>query len=93
MKDIVKTRGINYLHRYLLMKADLLAASTIACSKRRNPASSLSSEVKSAFDKAILSASKSGFRHDAALGNELLGDFFVTIGDGFWAKYYLTKSW
>jgi hypothetical protein len=78
-----KMRGLNNLHRYLLMQADLLAAEKGKDSDR----------VKGAFDKAIGAAAKAGFRQDAALGNELAGEYFVAIGDTFWPEVYFSRSY
>ena len=82
MKFIMRSRGLNNLHRYLLMQADLLAVT----SKKRHQ------DVKIAFDKAIAIAGKAGFVQDAALGNELAFEYFVSIHDDFWAGQYLTRA-
>ena len=82
MKFIMRNRGLNNLHRYMLMQADLLAVT----SKKRQQ------DVKIAFDKAIATAGKAGFVQDAALGNELAFEYFVSIGDDFWPGHYLTSA-
>ena len=82
MKRIMQNRGLNNLHRYMLMQADLLAATN-----RRQQ-----QDVKMAFDKAIATAGKAGFVQDAALGNELALEYFVSIGDGFWPAQYLGRA-
>ena len=83
MKFIMRSRGLNNLHRYLLMQADLLSAT---CGKRGDHA------VKVSYDKAIMTAAKSGFIQDAALGNELAGEYFRRIGDHYWAEQYLIRA-
>jgi hypothetical protein len=50
-------------------------------------------EVRKAFDQAISAASKTGFLQDAALANELCGEFFLKGEDLFWAKHYLTSAY
>ena len=82
MKFIMRSRGLNNLHRYLLMQADLLAAT----SKRESQA------VKVSYDKAIVTAAKSGFIQDAALGNELAGEYFRHVGDDYWAEQYFIRA-
>ena len=82
MKFIMRSRGLNNLHRYLLMQADLLAAT--------NKQGSLA--VKASYDKAIATAAKSGFIQDAALGNELAGEYFRRVGDDYWAEQYLIRA-
>ena len=82
MKFIMRNRGLNNLHRYLLMQADLLAVT----SKKQHR------EVKLAYDKAIATAGKAGFVQDAALGNELASQYFRSIGDEFWEEQYLTRA-
>ena len=82
MKYIMRSRGLNNLHRYLLMQADLLAASsTNECQT-----------TKHSYDKAIATAAKSGFIHDAALGNELAGEYFRHVGDDYWAEQYFIRA-
>ena len=84
MQKIMKSRGLNSLHRYLMMQANLEA-----CVDRGNR----ENQVKEAFDKAISAASRAGFLHDAALGNELVGEYFLSIGNSFWCKHYFTKAY
>ena len=81
MKGLMQSRGLNNLHRYWLMEADYAAA------KKKG-----SGEVKVAYDKAIAAAGKAGFRQDAALGNELAGEYFVSLGDDYWPGHYFSKS-
>jgi hypothetical protein len=75
--------GLNNLHRYYIMKADYSA--TFESNKTRE-------EVRKEFDQAISAATKAGFMQDAALAHELVGEFFVTREDIFWAKHYLTSA-
>ena len=81
MEVLMKTRGLNNLHRCLLMQAELLV-----CIKGKPE------DVKKAYDKAIATSGKAGFTHDTALGNELAGEYFLKVGDEFWAKEYLTRA-
>jgi hypothetical protein len=92
IKDMEKVmsskRGLNNLHRYLLMQADMMACSSSKSRKKQET-------VKVAFDKAIAMAGKAGFRQDAALGNELAGEYLLTTGeDGkFWAEFYFSRAY
>jgi hypothetical protein len=82
MKALMQSRGLNNLHRYLLMVADYAAC------KQKD-----SDEVKRSFDKAIAAAGKAGFTQDAALGNELAGEYFLSLGDDdFWTKHYFSRA-
>jgi hypothetical protein len=45
-----------------------------------------------AFDEAIAAAARAGFIQDAALANELAGDYFVSICDKYRPTYYLTRA-
>ena len=48
--------------------------------------------IQEAFGKAIAVAGRSGFIQDAALGNELAGEFFFSTEDDYWARHYFTRS-
>ena len=84
MKKIMMTRGLNNLHRYLLMEADIKAC-TLPKTKHQ--------KVKEAFDKAISASGKAGFTQDTALASELAGEYFLRIGDKFWRNHYFTRSY
>ena len=81
MKVIMSTRGLNNLHRYLIMQADLLTCTNGALV-----------DIKKAFDKSISTAGKAGFTQDAALANELAGEFFLKKGDDFWPHQYFSRA-
>ena len=49
--------------------------------------------VKSAYDKAIRSALRSGFLQNAALAEERCALFFFDVGDTDNAEYYLRQSY
>ena len=85
METVMKQRGLNNLHRYLLMKATF---STCDVKASRQPGA-----VKEAFERAISAASRAGFLQDAALGNELAGEYFLSAGDDFWTKHYLNQAY
>jgi hypothetical protein len=88
-KVMSSKRGLNNLHRYLLMQADMMTCSSSKSSKTQDTA-------KAAFDKAIAMAGKAGFRQDAALGNELAGEYLVTgttEGNKFWAEFYFSRAY
>jgi histidine kinase len=92
IKDMEKVmsskRGLNTLHRYLLMQADMMACSSSKSRKWQDT-------VKVAFDKAIAMAGKAGFRQDAALGNELAGEYLLTTKEDntFWAAFYFSRAY
>jgi hypothetical protein len=88
-KVMSSKRGLNNLHRYLLMQADMMTCSSSKSSKTQDAA-------KAAFDEAIATAGKAGFRQDAALGNELAGEYLLTgtrEGNQFWAEVYLYRAY
>lgn len=49
-------------------------------------------EIKDLFDRAIAAASRGGVMHEAALANELAGEYSLRIRDEFWAIHYLTPA-
>lgn len=51
------------------------------------------SEIRKSFDTGIAIATKSGFKQDAAIANELCGEYHVRKGDAFWAKTYLSRAY
>jgi hypothetical protein len=80
MHKMMRIRGLNNLHRYLLMQASVLSFE-----KKEN--------AKEAFDKAIAAASRAGFIQDAALGNELAGEHCLRLNDDFWSGLYFTRAY
>ena len=84
MKKLMKTKGVNNLHKYYLMDAD--------CSATFQKKSKFE-EVKKKFDQAISAAAKAGFMQDTALAKELAGEYFLRTNDVFWAEHYLTESY
>ena len=83
MKEIVKKKGLTNLNKYYLMEADFVSTFDHRAKKE---------EVKRLFEKAIATSTKSGLIQDAALANELCGDYFLSAGDTFWARHYFTKA-
>jgi hypothetical protein len=80
MHKMMRVRGLNNLHRYLLMRA-----SVFSFQKKQ--------KAKEAFDKAIAAASRAGFTQDAALGNELAGEHCLRSNDDFWSRLYFTRAY
>ena len=72
----------NTRHLVYLLDAALL-------STRRN---STTQEVQHWYDKSIAAARRAGFVHDAALANELAGQYFLEKYDADWASHYLKKA-
>ena len=81
MKTVVMNNGVNNIHRYLLLKAEITA---FGCNNLV--------KVKVCYDAAISTASRAGFRQDAALGNELAAEYTLSIGDESWASHYFTAA-
>jgi predicted ATPase len=81
MTSMSRTRGLNVLHKSLLMKADLLASQSKNIDK-----------VVAAYDEAIYTAVKIGYTNDAALGSEIAGEFFLSIGKLTRARQYLHQA-
>jgi hypothetical protein len=83
MKVLLKTKGMNSLHKWYLMKAE--------CSASFGTKKS-SSEIKESYDQAILAAGRAGFLQDAALANELAGEYFRRTGDSYWTQIHFTEA-
>ena len=49
-------------------------------------------KVRVAYDKAIASSCRSGYRHNAAIANEKAAHFLADKGDTFWFDHYLQKA-
>jgi len=67
MKKLIKARNLKNNHHYLIMEAQIMAAS-----------SSNFEKVTVAFAKAIHRSTETGHIHHAALCNELLGEFLYS---------------
>lgn len=80
MEKHCRTKGLNPLHKSLIMKADLLAC------KGKD-----SQEVARAFDQGIEAALKLCFVQDAALGSELAGEYFMSR-DHDKARHYFCQA-
>jgi predicted ATPase len=83
MKKITRTRGLNSLHKHLIMEADIFAGAE----QKNNPRA-----VKDKFDKAIAEAEKAAVIQDAALANELAGEYFLSIKEDNQASQYFTQA-
>ena len=49
-------------------------------------------KVKSCYDAAISAACRAEFRQDAALGNELAGEYMRGVGDEVWPSHYFSAA-
>ena len=78
----VKAGGLNDLHKAYIMDAEFSASF-----HRKAPRS-----TQRKFDLAISVSSKAGLVQDAALGNELAGEYFFRMGDSHWATTYFTRA-
>jgi histidine kinase len=81
MRRITRSKGLNALHKALMLEADLLAC------KSQNVA-----KIQDAYDEAIASAMKAGHTHLAALGSEIAAEYFVQNGDEFPAGTYFSQA-
>jgi hypothetical protein len=77
MEHHSRTKGLNALHKSLIMKADLLA-----CYSRDVL------EVARAYDQGIEAALKLCFVQDAALGSELAGEYFISLDQDKASHYF-----
>lgn len=85
-----KAGGINCTHKLSILRAKYLTLATYKDPKQNEKQDR---EVRRAFDEAIAQARKSGFLQDAALGNELAGDFFARRNNDYWAAAYATDAY
>lgn len=69
-------------HRLFLIEAE-----TSTLNPRASP-----EDVKTLFDKAISTSSRTGFVQDCAIANERCGSYFLRRDDSEWAEYYLTRA-
>lgn len=76
------TSSINNLHKFYILEADVNA--TLRIGKKN---------YQELYDHAISTSTKAGFLQDAALANELAGEHFLSEGDDFWARHYLTRAY
>lgn len=84
IKNLLKFRGLNVLHKYFLVEVDF--ASTFPTKKKGK-------EIQEDFDKAIGSAARSGYLQDAGIASELAGEYFIRNQDLFWAKHYFSNAY
>ncbi len=71
----------NYLHKYELVSAEI---ARVLGNK---------DEALQHYDEAIIQASKAGYIHEAALAEELAGEFYLFQGRTKIAGYYLTDAY
>ncbi|CAB9529889.1 Histidine kinase [Seminavis robusta] len=78
----IRVRGgaINCLHKLLILMAEM---STF---------DSDHDTIGKAYDKAVMTAGRSGFSQDEALANELAASFFLSVGNFPKASNYLTRA-
>ena len=78
-------RRLNNSHKFKILEADMESTFHDEYSAR----------VKDLFDEAIADALARSFIQDAALANELAGEYFLRVrgdDDQFWAKRYFTNA-
>jgi hypothetical protein len=72
----------NTLHLVYLLDAEVLTT-------KKNVSSM---DVQQIYHQSIAQARRSGFIQDAALANERLGEYFLSVQDRDWAQYYLRNA-
>jgi len=82
IKKLVGTQGTHIIHKYMLMDAAILWA---------DPRGNVT-KVAKAFEEGIAHAEDISYLQDVALGSELAGEFFISIGDNDRARDYLQKA-
>ena len=84
MKALTHRKGANLLPKCLIAEADYAATLNGKGHK---------TDIRKLFDKAIEASSKHGFMQDAAVANELAGEYFIREDDDALAKLYLTAAY
>ena len=87
LKQRLKAQGNKILHRVCLMQAEY---NVTFDSKPLD-----SEAVRQAYDKAISMSARTGFIPDAALANELAGEYMLRLAtpDEYWARHYLSAAY
>jgi hypothetical protein len=85
MKTMTSKQGLNNLHRFKIMEADLLSCKGSKADAKK---------AKESFDLAIATSDKAGFLQDTALANELAGEFYLKIlGAESSSRHYFTEAY
>ena len=82
LENVVKKGSANGLGMLLLLKAMQL------CSKRN----AQSAKIREAFEAAIVSITRAGFKSLGAMANEKAGEAMDRLGDSYWAGYYFRRA-
>lgn len=81
MDRLSRTKGLNSLHKSLMMKADILACD---CADMAS--------IANAYDEGIRAALKLGYVQDAALVSEIAGEFFIAMPEDTRARQYICQA-
>lgn len=81
LRNLSQTRGLNVLHKCLIMEAEVLS---LECRDKQT--------LNDAYDEAIFKAVKMGYIQDAALGSELAGASMVALNEDARADQYLNQA-
>ena len=81
MRKLTRTKGLNTLHKALLLEAELYAMQSNKLSK-----------VRETYEEAIAACMKSGHTQDAALGSEFAGTFFLKSKDLLAARFFFSQA-
>jgi len=81
LRYLCRTRGLNVLHKCLLMEAEVLS---LECRDMQ--------KLTDAYDEAIIAAVKMGYSQDAAFGSELAGASMLAINEDSLADQYLGQA-
>jgi hypothetical protein len=90
LRHLCRTRGLNVLHKCLLLEAEILSLRSdyvTATPQFENVA-----KLVKAYDMAISAATEIGYIQDAAFGSELAGGMMLAIGEDRRGYEYLNQS-
>jgi hypothetical protein len=83
IEAFVKEGAMNCVHMHLLLQVEMMTCKKV----RRSALAHSQTELRRAFDRAISSAARSGFCHDAGLANERAAMYHSDF-DAEYAKVY-----
>ena len=93
LEGLAKKGAINCFHKYLILKAELLATKGSV-----DDVKSFDSvdDIRRVYDKAIATSQRAGFSQDAALACEKAGEYFYRLResgeDTFWPEVCLSRA-
>lgn len=85
-------RAVNEIHKYVEMGNMNCGYMEELLEAEKARVNGNSSKAQSKYNSAIRIVMKSGFVQDAALANELAGEYFVESNVEYWAKHHISKA-